>query len=163
MIRRRQFLFGTLGVLGLAGVGALTFGRSAAEAEIAAAVRRRLSFLKLDDAALHAFAHDQVSALLAKRPTWNRLKYHFLSNVSTSFKRYARSSDTRTRRQRLEDGWASTFLLSSDFFVNGADLVQPVSYLAFYDPLRACGNPFARPPGGANAAAANATGAGSPS
>jgi hypothetical protein len=46
----------------------------------------------------------------------------------------------------MTDGFASTYLLSSDFFVNGADAGQLVRYLRLYDPVRACGNPFARPP-----------------
>jgi hypothetical protein len=145
MIQRRRFLLGALGVAGLTGLGIVTFGRPAAESEVVSAVRRRLGFLTLDEAGLHAFAKDQVSALLAKRPSWNRLKYHFLSNVAPSFKRYSRSTDTRSRRQRMEDGLASTFLLSSDFFINGADPAVSVQYIAFYDPMRGCGNPFARP------------------
>jgi hypothetical protein len=79
MIRRRQFLLGTLAVVAVSGLAVVGFGRMAGEAEIVSLVRRRLSFLRLDDAGLHAFARDQTGALLAKRPTWNRMKYHFLS------------------------------------------------------------------------------------
>jgi hypothetical protein len=142
---RRRFLLGVLGVTAVAGIGVLAFGRPAAEAQIVAAIRRRLNFLKLDEAGLHAFAHDQIGTLLAKRPTLNRIKYHFLSNVAKSYTRYARSTDHRTRMERIEDGFAATYLLSSDFFLQGADRSRVVQYVAYYDPLRACGNPFARP------------------
>lgn len=146
MIKRRRILLGGLGIAAAAGLGVLGFGRVATESEIASAVRRRLSFLRLDEAGLRSFAKDQVSVLLAKRPTWNRMKYHFLSVFTKSFTRYDHSNDKRSRIERLEDGFAATYLLSSDFFLNGADESRTVEYVAFYDPLRACGNPFARSP-----------------
>jgi hypothetical protein len=144
MITRRAVLIGGVVTVGLAGVGILAFGRGAAEAHIVDAVRRRLSFLKLDEAGLHQFAHDQVSVLLAKRPTWNRLKYHFLNTFTKSFSKYDRSNDKRTKSERSTDGFASTFLLSSDFFRNGADVASTVRYVQFFDPMIPCGNPFAR-------------------
>src|SRR5215467_4164888 len=121
MNTRRRFLLGGLTIVAVAGIGVIGFGRMGAESHIVSVVRRRLSFLKLDETGLRAFAKDQVSALLAKRPTWNRLKYHYLALFSKQFTRYNRSSDTRSSRQRTEDNFASTYLLSSDFFVNGAD------------------------------------------
>jgi hypothetical protein len=145
MSTRRRFLLGGLAVVVVAGVGVIGFGPGAAESRIVAVVRRKLSFLQLDEKGLHAFAKDQVSALLAKRPTWNRLKYHYLSMFAKQFTRYNRSNDKRTRVERMEDNFASTYLLSSDFFLNGADESRIVEYVSFYDPLRACGNPFWRP------------------
>lgn len=147
MMNRRRVLLAGLGVLGALGLGAWGFGRMGAEAEIIAVLRRRLSFLHLDAEGLHLYAKDQVTALLSKRlPTWNRLRYHFKSAVAPSFARYYRSADTRSRIARAEDSLVSTFLLSSDFFRNGADESRVVKYLALYDPMRACtGDPFARP------------------
>jgi hypothetical protein len=145
MITRRRVLLGGLAVVVVAGVGVIGIGPRAAESHIVTVVRRKLSFLKLDEKGLQAFAKDQVSALLAKRPTWNRLKYHYLSMFAKQFTRYNRSNDKRTRIQRMEDNFASTYLLSSDFFLNGADESRIVQYVNFYDPLRACGNPFWRP------------------
>jgi len=37
------------------------------------------------------------------------------------------------------------YLISSDFFKNGADKNRTVNYLGYYDPMVACNNPFARP------------------
>jgi len=145
MNTRRKFLLGGMGIIAVAGIGGLTFGRMGAESEIAALVRRRLSFLRLNDAGVRAFAKDQVAALLAKRPSWNRWKYHFLAMFTKSFTQYGSSNDHRTRIQRIEDNLATTYLLSSDFFINGADESRTVEYLGLYDPLRPCGNPFARP------------------
>jgi hypothetical protein len=144
-MKRRKFLLTGLGMVAVIGVTGIAFGPLAAEAEIASHVRRRLSFLKLDESGLRAFARDQVKVLLAKRPTLNRWKYHFMSVFSKSFTQYEHSSDQRTRLQHIEDGFAATYLLSSDFFVNGGDQSRTIEYIAYYDPLRACGNPFARP------------------
>jgi hypothetical protein len=148
MLGRRKFLLGGLAVVVVAGVGVVAVGPAAARAKVAAIVRRRLSFLKLDEAGLQAFAYDQVSDLLAKRPTWNRWKYHFLSAFSKSFMngRWNTSTDRRTRSERLADNLSSLYLLSSDFFLNHADESRVVKYVSLYDPMRPCGNPFARPP-----------------
>ena len=146
MSTRRRFILTGLAVVAVAGAGVIGFGPMGAESHIVEAVRRRLSFLKLDEAGLRAFAKDQVSVLLAKRPTWNRLKYHYLSIFAKQFTRYNRSDDKRTRLQRMDDNFAQTYLLSSDFFINGADESRVVQYSRFYDPLSPCGNPFWRPP-----------------
>jgi hypothetical protein len=145
MATRRRFVLIAAGVVVAAAVGVVGIAPSVTEAQIVSHVRRRLGFLKLDEAGLQAFAKDQVAALLAKRPTWNRMKYHFFAVFTNSFPKYDRSSDRRSRIERMTDGFASTYLLSSDFFVNGANPAQVVHYLSLYDPLRPCGNPFARP------------------
>jgi hypothetical protein len=143
-VKRRSLLIG-LGIVAAAGVGVVGIGGVVTEAEIASAVRRRLGVLKIDEAGLHAFAKDQIGTLLAKRPTWNRLKTHMRSALTKApVIHYGISTDKRTRRQRLEDNLATVFLLSSDFFWNGADESRLVKYRELYDPMRACGNPFAR-------------------
>lgn len=49
------------------------------------------------------------------------------------------------RIEALEERICATFLMSSDFFKNGADESRPVRYLALYEPSKAgCTNPFAR-------------------
>src|ERR1700733_13318252 len=100
MITRRRIVLGGLAVFGVAALAAAGLGPAVAESQIASHVRRRLSFLHLDAAGVNAFAHDQVAFLLAKRPTWNRMKYHFLTVFSQSFTRYERSTDRRTRAER---------------------------------------------------------------
>jgi len=144
MISRRRLLISGAITIAVAGLGVAFFGRSAAEEHIASVVRSRLGFLKLDEAGLREFAKDQVGALLAKRPTWNRLKYHFLKVFTRSFSKYDHSNDRRTRSERTADAFASTYLLSSDFFRSGADTTRTVQYVSLYDPMIPCGNPFAR-------------------
>ena len=146
MINRRRLLLGGLGVAGVAGLGMWAFGRQALEAEIVSVLRRRLGYLQLDVGGLRAFATDQAQKIVAKRVSMNRLRYHLASNFDSGYKRFLRSTDTRSRIERSEDILVTTYLLSTDFFVHGADESRTVQYLGYYDPMRACGNPFARPP-----------------
>jgi hypothetical protein len=144
MIRRRGFLIG-LGVIAVGSLGVWAID-VASEAEIVSAVRRRLPFLKIDDAGLHAFAKDYIHSLLAKRPSWERWKYHIHSFLAKPGTRWGISNDKRLWRERQADNLATMFLLCSDFFTTGgADETLTIQYVSFHDPLRACGNPFARP------------------
>jgi hypothetical protein len=143
-------LLGALGVAATASLG-LWGADVFTQSEIASSVRRRLSFLKLDEAGLHSFARDQVASILAKRPTWYRIKFHIRMMFSKSGPHWGVSTDNRSRRERMVDNLATIYLLSSDFFLNGADESRSVRYVALFDPMRACDNPFARPvvdPGG---------------
>jgi hypothetical protein len=145
-MNRRRVILGGLGVVGVAGLGAWGIGHVTLKAEIVSILRRRLGFLKLDEKGLHAFAKDQTDAAFHKKiPTWNRLRYHLLAAAAPSYKRFFRSTDARSRIARLEDNLVSTYLLSSDFFLNGADESRTVNYVAYYDALLPCQNPFARP------------------
>jgi hypothetical protein len=143
MVKRRGFLIG-LGVVAVAAFG--VWGADiATESEIVSGVRRRLPFLKIDEAGLHSFAKDYIRSLLAKRPSWYRWKYHILSLFSKPAVRWGMSTDKRSKLQRQEDFLATLYLLSSDLFTTGADESRTVQYVSLYDPMRACGNPFARP------------------
>ena len=145
MITRRRLVLSAIGVAGLAALG-WEGSPLAIEAEIASVLRRRLSYLDLDDGGVRAFSKDVTGAIFAKKiPTWGRLRYHFLSAVSPSFKRFYRSTDARGRVGKAEDQLVATYLLSSDFFINGADESRKIGYIANYDPMRPCQNPFARP------------------
>jgi hypothetical protein len=146
MINRRRFLWGSAGFVVVAGVTVGLLARPVIESEIEAVVRRRLSYLKLDAAGVRRFASDQTTKILAKRVSFSRMRYHLASSFGSSYKRFARSTDTRSRTQRIEDMWVCDYLLSSDFFINGSNETRVIQYVSYYDPLlRPCGNPFARP------------------
>ena len=144
-ISRRGLLWSAASVVAVTGLGVIGFGPMTARAQIASHIRRRLHFLRLEEEGLQTFARDQVDAILKKRPTWNRMKYHFMSVLPKPISKYNRSNDARSRTDRIEDNFVTTYLLSSDFFINGADASQTVHYIGFYDPMHPCGNPFARP------------------
>jgi hypothetical protein len=144
MIKRRRILQISLGIAAVAALG--VWGVDvASEAEIVSAVRRRLGFLRFDEAGLHSFAKDYIHTMLAKRPSWYRWKFHIQSLFRKPGVRWGISTDTRSRRERFEDYLATLFLLSSDLFLKGADESRTIRYVDLYDPMRACGSPFARP------------------
>lgn len=143
MISRRRLLVGGIGVVGVAGLAGWGLSRVGLKAEIVAVLKRRLDFLKLDEKGVRTFATDRVDAMFNKRiPTWNRLRYHFGANMP-SYPRYYRT-DSRTRVVRFEDAVVQLYLLSSSFFLNGADESKLVEYVGYYDPTHPCQNPFAR-------------------
>jgi hypothetical protein len=151
MIKRRRFLLGGLGLAALAALSVWGAG-VAFESEIAIAIRRRLAFLRIDEAGLHSFAKDYLQfakgyarSKIAQHPSWYSWKFHLYSLFRGQVDRLGLSHDTRSRRQRLEEYWATMFLLSSDFFVTGANESRVVRYVVLYDPIRACGSPFSRP------------------
>jgi hypothetical protein len=147
-VKRRHLLLGAGAALVAATLG--FYGAEfLSEDAIAAGVRRRLGALRLDEDGPHAFARDYIAAMLAKRPTWFRTKYH-LRRMFAAQGAIADAfvSDHRSRRRKFEDDLATVYLMSSDFFWNHANESRIVHYVALYDPMRACGNPFARPPPG---------------
>ena len=145
MIKRRNFLLGSVGAVAVLGIGAFAAERHH-EAEIAAAIRQRLSYLKLDEGGPEAFARDKVATLLAKRPSWLRIVSRIRQTLAKPTIHWGFSNDKRTKREREVDNLAITFLLSTDFFRNGSDTSRVVRYVALYDPVRPCGNPFAHSP-----------------
>lgn len=144
-MKTRRFVVFGLGATAVIGLG--LFGTDAlAESTLASMVRRRLSFLKLDDKGPDQFARDQIAALASKRPSLARIKTRISVALAKPYSRYRGiSNDTRSRRERLEDNLATLYLLSSDFFTTGADPERTIHYVHLYDPIRACVNPFARP------------------
>jgi hypothetical protein len=144
-VKRRSLLIGSLGIAVVAALGVLG-AEYATETEIVSGIRRRLPFLKFDTAGLHRFAKDYEGVMLQKRPSWYRWKYHFhnLFNKPPAAQ-WGISNDKRNRKEHLEDDLATLYLLSSDFFANGADESRVIQYLAYYDPMKPCNNWFARP------------------
>jgi hypothetical protein len=73
-------------------------------------------------------------------------RLRFLNIVKPLYLRVSLSTNSRigSALRHGEERVVSTYLLSSDFLINGADESRVVRYLGFYDPMRACGNPFAQ-------------------
>ncbi len=141
-MQRRLFLLSGLGALSAAGAGAwLYFGASPTET-IAMVLRRRLDYLTLDPEGVRRFAGD----LLAKNGI-SSAKIHLLSAIRPVYSRRALSSGDNAAAYMLrhgEDRIVGSFLICSDFFLNGADETRVVRYLGVLDARRACANPFAR-------------------
>ena len=98
-----------------------------------------------------------AAQLLAERAfdlVWNpnrRLRYHYAyldldpASVDAYVLDFEHYVSRLPRFTRWPDDVYTRFLLSTDFFWNGADQARRVRYVAFYQPqVRPCSNPFAR-------------------
>lgn len=148
-LTRRAFLITGLAALG--GAGAWWAARGLGQPGyvddlIVRILRRNLSYLTLADADLRAFAADVTadqSVLQTRDTRLAALAYPLYPNLPDAL------MDDATLKP-IEDDLVSRFLLSSDFFWNGADEATPVAYLGYYIPGRSpCFNPLLRP--GSNA------------
>jgi hypothetical protein len=139
-MKRRYFLLsGLAGVCGLVG---WRYARSTDEAAIVKVVYKRLPYLQLDDAGVRRFASD-----LAAAHTISSFRLRVTDAAGAFYTRPSLSADNRFDNaiRHGEDRVVTQYLLSSDFFRNGADEQRTVRYVHYYDPLIACANPFARP------------------
>ncbi|MDE2347924.1 MAG: hypothetical protein KGL92_05430 [Gammaproteobacteria bacterium] len=139
MIKRRHLLLS--GIAGLAGLLALRFGLANDPDAIIVVLRKRLNYLKLDDTGLHAFARD-----LASKHEIASYRLRLIDALGPLYTKVDFSDNNRVGSavRHGEEHIVTLFLLSSDFFTNGANVTRTVHYLGYYDPLHACANPFAR-------------------
>ena len=139
MISRRTLL---VGAAGIAAAGVYRYATTSEEDAIVAVVRRRLDYLTLDDDGLRAFARD-----LANNGVVADGKLRMVAAAGPVYPLIAKTPAVAQVLKHREERIVSLYLLSSDFFQNGADEARLVRYLRFYDPIgqaRACANPFAR-------------------
>jgi|SRR5580692_1942788 hypothetical protein len=139
-MKRRYFLLsGLAGVCGLVG---WRYVRSSDEAAIVKVVYKRLGYLQLDDAGVRQFAHDLAAAHII-----SSFRLRVTDAAGPLYTRASLSADNRFDNaiRHGEDRVVTQYLMSSDFFKNGANEQRVVRYVHYFDPLVACGNPFARP------------------
>jgi hypothetical protein len=139
MNRRALLLSGFVGTAALVAWPAMT---TTDEYVIEMVVRKRLDYLKLDaegvrrfardTVALHSVSHVRLKALATLKPIYERF---YLSAGTNSLANLLRHGEERI---------VGSYLISSDFFVNDSDESRIVQYQSMLDPMRACGNPFAR-------------------
>ncbi len=135
-------------ILALATLGGVAGGRLAmadARSAIITVLRKRLSYLQLDEAGVQQFATDLAAVQAISAP-----KLRMIQAVAPLYSRIeftGRHSFAATMRHG-EERIVSSYLLATDFFQNGADETKVVRYLKLYDPVRdldACAAPFSRP------------------
>jgi hypothetical protein len=138
-MRRRMFL--GLGASLIAGVLGWRLLRSSDEDAILAILEKRLGYLDKEPQGLRAFARD-----LADQHSIASRRLRTISMAAPLYRHLALNGNGALDRsiRHGEERVVSSYLLSSDFFLHGADEKRPVHYLGLYDPLRACANPFAR-------------------
>jgi hypothetical protein len=128
IMKRRKFL-------ALAGVGGLMaalvsgkFFSTTFEDSVVHAIKRELDFLNLDEKGLTSFARD--FAIGKARNYQLIIKGYSLLGISSSHS---------GKIHHL----VSTYMLSSDFFLNKMDEKRIIRYVGLYDPyLRPCAHPF---------------------
>jgi hypothetical protein len=115
-------------------------GHSPEEA-ITAVLRKRLSFLQLDAAGVRQFAAD-----FANNSGISAGKLRLVNALGPIYGRLSLSHHDwlEDNVRHGEEHIVGTYLLSTDFFQNGANEDRVVRYTGLYDPLRACNNPFYR-------------------
>jgi hypothetical protein len=141
LVKRRGVLLGLATLGSLAGIVGWRFSRVTPEQAIAMVIRKRLAYLRLDAAGVLRFARDvaakndianyKLRALAAAGRLYSDVSYPGHNAISDAIR-------------AGEDRIVTVYLLSSDFFVMGADEGRAVHYLDLYDAMRACSNPFAR-------------------
>jgi hypothetical protein len=138
-MKRRTLLLSAAGAAG-AFIGWRAFKSTDVDA-ILAVIRKRLSYLQLDEVGVQAFARD-----LASRHVISSLRLRSIATAGPVYASLALSGQNRFHNgiRHGEERVVTYYLLSSDFFLNGADQSRVIRYLGYYDPFRACGNPFAR-------------------
>jgi hypothetical protein len=145
MLTRRKVLLGGLtGMAGLSALAAWRFTSGHDQDAIEMVIRKRLDYLKLDDAGVKAYARD-----LASRQVVSSSRLHVLNAIAPVYSRFSLSSGASFVANAIRHGEeriTSSYLMSSDFFLNGADESRVVKYLGYLDSRRGCSNPFARSP-----------------
>lgn len=143
-MKRRHFLYALSGVASLtAAVFGWRYLHMTGQDAIVSIVSRRLNYLRLDAAGLRRFAADFVAT---QDISGAKLRSLAASGLIDAHLPLPVTSSLAEEISHGADRLVTQYLLSSDFFLKGADVSREVLYIAQYDPVRACGNPFARRP-----------------
>ena len=139
-MNRRKLIIGSI-VAAVAVVGA-RLGLASPEDAVMRILHKRLDYLKLDPDGVRRFAAD-----VQKKKFISRFRLSVIDFSGPLYSDSNVSPDGRfgTLLRYGEDHVVTQFLISSDFFINGADTGRVVKYRGWFNPLLACGNPFARP------------------
>jgi hypothetical protein len=142
-MQRRSFLAGVAGTL--AGLSAWRWLSVRPQDVVVGVLRKRLFYLRMDEAGLARFADDVVA-----RDTISPLRLRALGAFMPIYRHLALSSREGWvwKVRHGEERIITVYLMSSDFFLHGAREDRVVHYLGYYDPVKslaACSHPFARP------------------
>lgn len=145
-MNRRKLIIGS--IAGAVAVLGARLGLASPEDAVTRVLHKRLDYLKLDEQGVHRFATDVL-----QREVISRFRLMVIDFVGPLYTDTNVSPDGKfgSALRHGEDRVVTQFLISSDFFINGADTQRVVKYLGWFDPLAACSNPFARPVDGATA------------
>lgn len=134
----RRLFVGACAAVGTLLLG-LRYSRLTDANTIESIVYKRLGYLRLDEIGVKSFAHD-----FAQRHVLSSQRLRAAGFFWPIYQRIPLDRHGWTDRINFaEERIVSNYLISSDFFQNGANEAKPVHYLGYFDALsRACGNPF---------------------
>ena len=137
--RRRLLITGALGI-GAFSAGYVSWINTKETDIIIAILKRRLGRLRVEDGVFEEYSKHVVEN---RKSFEKQLKIlGVVSGIASIITPYSLLPMGHPLR-RLENYTVSNFLLSTDFFQNGADENKPLNYLGFYDPYkRPCANFF---------------------
>jgi hypothetical protein len=140
-MRRRYVLL--TGLAGLTGILGVRFAFGSPESAIIKVISKQLGYLKLEPAGVRQFAQD-----LAARKLVSPTRLRIIDSAGPLYTANAMSAYNKLYDgiHHGEERVTTQYLMSSDFFKNGADESREVHYLGYYDPMTPCNNPFARRP-----------------
>jgi hypothetical protein len=139
---KRRTIVGIAGLGVVAGVLGWRFAAARDRDAIIMVLRKRLAYLLLDQAGVEKFADDLAATHQVSSP-----RLHLLEAAEPLYMNVQFSGDgvISSGMRHAEERIVTLYLLSSDFFKNGADQTRMVRYLGRYDAFQACASPFARP------------------
>jgi hypothetical protein len=145
-MNRRKLIVGSI-VAAVAVLGS-RFGFANPEDAVIRVLHKRLDYLKLDPDGVRSFATD-----VQQKKFISRFRLRVIDFAGPLYGETNVSPDGHfgSALRHGEDHVVTQFLISSDFFINGADTSRVVKYRGWFNPLQACGNPFARPVDGITA------------
>ena len=127
MKRRRFLTIAGLGAL-IGAVASDKFMTTTIESSTARLIKEELAFLQLDDDGIRAFTRDYA-----------KIKRQEFKVIVKGYTFLGIGSSQSGKIHHI----VSTYLLSSDFFINKMDEKRVIKYVALYDPYRRpCVHPF---------------------
>lgn len=139
---KRRLLLKTalISSIALATAGVITWRNNKETDIIVAILKNKLGKLKIKNDDLLVFANEYVESKQRYKKQFTYLS--LLSSIFIVITPYALLPMNHPLK-RMEDNIVSNFLLSTDFFQQGANSNNEVRYLGFYDPYqRPCTNFF---------------------
>lgn len=142
LVTRRKFFSLGVGIIGSAAAVATAYKWYFGEPQsvITAVLSRRLGRLNVDKATFGSFANEY----LEYRKGYRR-QLSIISIIAWPLRFVSPYGllPQGSAFHRLEDNIVSMYLMSTDFFQDGADSKRRIQYLSFYDPyVSVCRNPF---------------------
>ncbi|MDM8568602.1 hypothetical protein QUF50_03630 [Thiotrichales bacterium HSG1] len=150
-MNRRTFLLSFVGIFATAtGIWSVKNGylsnNTRIKNTIFAVFEKRLSYLKWDKTEVLNFIQDFIDHVDNEGYIGGKLnKFSFLYPIYNYTDLLNKTPFFTGKVRSFEEKIITDFLLSSNFFREGADETKPVKYLFYYDPYQApCQNPLAK-------------------